>query len=110
MEILQLISEQTPAVALAITIWWFSNRDILRLLQERREMIEALRIERKEWVEAIRLVTIQYEERIHASTESRMAQSAELHTLKNKIQELILKVEAVLMWTDKRAGTGGSDD
>lgn len=71
-------------------------------------MIEALRLERKEWVETIRQVTTQYEERIYASTEARMAHSAELHAMKNKIQELILKVEALLMRADR--GTGAGND
>lgn len=105
MEILQLISEQTPAVALAIVIWYFSNRDILRFLQERREMIEALRLERKEWIETIRQVTTHYEERMASATEARVAQASELHALKGKITELILKVEALLM----RHGGGSSD-
>jgi len=108
-DLLQLISEQTPAVALAITIWYFSNRDILRFLQERREMIEALRLERQEWTATLRQVTTQYEERMRTSTEARVAQTAELHALKSRMTELILKVEALLMMAKSLRGEDGND-
>lgn len=109
MELLQLISGQTPAVALAIVIWYFSNRDILRFLQERREMIEALRLERQEWLTAMRQITTQYEERTQAATETRVANTAELHALKSRMTELILKVEALLMIAKSSRGEGSND-
>lgn len=90
MELLQLISEQTPAVALAITIWFFSNREILRLLQERREIIEALRLERKEWNEALRLITERYDTRQREAIESKMNMASEMHALRSKLTEWML--------------------
>jgi hypothetical protein len=88
-ELLQLISEQTPAVALAITIWFFSNREILRFLQERREMIEALRQERLEWNEALRQITERYDNRQREATEAKMTVAAEMHALRGKLTEWI---------------------
>lgn len=90
MEIVQLISEQTPAVALAITIWFFSNREILRLLQERREIIEALRLERKEWNDALQKITERYDNRQREATEAKMNMASEMHALKNKVTEWML--------------------
>ena len=110
LELLQLISEQTPAVALAITIWFFSNRDTLRFLQERREMIEALRLERKEWNEELRLITERYDARQREATESKMLIQAEMHSLKGQITALILKIEAWLLNESRRGKqTGGND-
>lgn len=109
LELLQLISEQTPAVALAITIWFFSNRDTLRFLQERREMIEALRLERKEWNDELRLITDRYDMRQREATESKMLIQAEMHTLKGQITTLILKVEAWMARDDRRGGQSGGN-
>jgi hypothetical protein len=100
-ELLQLISEQTPAVALAITIWFFSNREILRLLQERREIIEALRLERQEWTKTLEHITERYDSRQREATEAKMTMAAEMHALRGKIMEWL---------TGNRARPDGGND
>ena len=97
---LQALFAQSPAVALALLIWWYSNRDILRLLQERRDMIEAIRAERDEWLEALRQVVADYKTDTRLSIEARVSVQAELHALRSKMTELILKVELLLMRVD----------
>ena len=103
MELLQLLSEQTPAVALAITIWFFSNREILRLLQERREIIEALRLERREQSEALQKIAERYDNRQREATEAKMTIAAEMHALKNKLTEWMLN-------EGRRSKQGGGND
>lgn len=107
---LQALFAQSPAVALALLIWWYGNRDILRLLQERREIIEALRTERKEWMDALRQVLADYRADSRASVETKANLAAELHSLKNKMTDLVLKVEMLLMRVDgDKRKTDGND-
>lgn len=107
---LQALFAQSPAVALALLIWWYGNRDILRLLQERREIIEALRVERKEWMDALRQVLADYRTDSRASVETKANLAAELHSLKGKVTELLLKVELSLMRVDENERKPGKND
>lgn len=93
----QALLGQSPALALAFFIWYMSNKDLLRLLQERREMLDALRVDAKELQETLKQVAGDYRAELRAASESKVAVQGELHALRNKIAELILKVEAVLM-------------
>jgi hypothetical protein len=90
--LLQSLFVQSPAAALALLIWYFSNKEFLRLLEERREMIQALQ-----------QITRQYDEMQRLATEARVTTNAEIHALRGKITELILKVEMLLMRVEKKA-------
>ena len=89
-EIVQLISEQTPAVALAIIVLWFYNRLTLDFLRERKEMLEALRAERKEWMDDERQRNHQLLDAYRAAIEAISSMRAEMHALKGKITEFML--------------------
>ena len=90
MELIELISEQTPAVALCIVILFYYNRDSLRYLEERREMIETLRNERREWIEATRVLNQQYNDLLRTSVEAMSKMAAEMHALRGKLTEWML--------------------
>lgn len=107
---IQALFSQSPALALALFIWYYSNRDILRLLQERRDIIEALRVERKEWLDTLRIMLADYRNDSRASLEAKVAIQAELHALRGKMTDLILKVEMLLMRAGKDDQRSGSDD
>lgn len=109
---IQSIFLQSPALALALFIWYYSNRDILRILQERREMIEALRLERKEWLATLQQVMADYRVDSRSLLTASEGVKAEMHALRGKMTELILKVEIVLMRAEKdedNKKSGGHD-
>jgi hypothetical protein len=95
--LLQSLFVQSPAAALALLIWYYSNRDLLRFMQERREMIDALH-----------QITSKYDAMQQQATEARVITNAEMHALRGKIQELIHKVEILLMRVEKQAGASGN--
>lgn len=102
----QALLGQSPALALAFFIWYMSNKDLLRLLQERREMLDAMRLDAKETQETLKQVAADYKAELRASSESKVAVQSEIHALRGKMTELILKVEAVLLRiaNDKKGG------
>lgn len=110
---LQLLFTQSPALALALFIWYYTNKDMLRLLQERREDAEAIKAERKQWIDDLRAsdkammddlrrVTDQYMAELKLAYETRTAVRAEMNEVKEKMTDLIHKVEMVLMRVDPR--------
>ncbi len=60
-------------------------------------MIDALRIERKEWTSEMREVADNYRDEMRTASEAKVVLQSEMHALRNKVQELILKVESLLM-------------
>lgn len=89
LEIVQLISEQTPAVALAIIVLWFYNRLTLDYLRERKDFLETLRTERREWLDGERQRNQQLLDAYRAAIEAIAAMRAEMHALRNKVQEFM---------------------
>lgn len=107
-QLFQAFFSQSPALGLALVIWYFMNRDLLRLLQERREDVDALRAERAQWIADLRQVEDdsrseahrvldQYSQEMKLAYESRTTMLSQLAELKAKMQELISKVEQVLL-------------
>lgn len=90
MDILNVISEQTTSVALAVVIMWFYNKLVLDFLAERKEMIDALRTERKEWIMKSDLYLNQLFEINRQSVEGLSLVRSEMHALKGRVTELLL--------------------
>lgn len=105
---LQLLFSQSPALALAFLIWYYSNKELLRLLEERREMIEEVAADRKEIIDTIRseraetrdemtqLLT-SYRDELRLSTEAQVGLKSEIHALRNRLQVVITKVDTILL-------------
>ena len=74
MEIVQLISEQTPAVALAILVLWFYPRLTLDYLRER-----------KEWLDSERQMMQQLLDSYNRGVEAMTAMRDEMHALKGRL-------------------------
>lgn len=91
MDILEVISEKTTAIALALTVMYFYNKLVSDVLLERKELLEILRNERKEWLDVSHghietLFTI-----AQGNVEAMVGFRNEIHTLRNRLTEFYLK-------------------
>ncbi len=101
MDIVELLSEKTVSVALAIVVMYFYNKLVIDFLQERKEMIEALRTERREWLASSTKYLETLFEVSRTSTEAIALLRSEMHSLKSRITELMLQ---------GRKGAGGGNE
>lgn len=92
MDILSVISEQTTAIALALTIMWFYNKLVQDILLERKEWRDSIVAERKEWQSKSDTYINQLFEMNRQTIEAMTTNRMEMHALKNKITELLLSV------------------
>lgn len=90
MDILEIISEKTTAIALAIVVMYFYNKLVSDVLVERKNIIEALRIERQEWIKTSshHIETLFEMNRTMAQTAAEGI--AAIHMLRNDIARVVL--------------------
>ncbi len=93
MDILSVISEQTTAIALALTIMWFYNKLVQDILLERKEWRDSIVAERKEWQAKSDSYINQLFEINKAAVEALTSSRMEMHNLKSKITEILLLVQ-----------------
>jgi len=93
MELTKLLSEQTVSVSLAIAVLWFYNKLVVDYLDERKQILEILRLERKEWLEKEQNFLDKLFKLNAESTAAIIDNKAEIQALRGKINEFMLKEE-----------------
>lgn len=96
MELINLLTGQPAAVALAILALYWLNRNTLDFAREKREFIEIIRLERKEWLDEAREVRRELLDMQRASIEADKEVDHELHTLRDAITAVGLNVSQLL--------------
>lgn len=91
MDILEVISEKTTAIALALTVMYFYNKLVSDVLLERKELLEILRNERKEWLETSHSHMETLFTLVQGNVESMVGFRSEIHALRNRLTEIYLK-------------------
>lgn len=113
MELINLLTGQPAAVALAILALYWLNRNTLEFAREKREIIEIIRLERKEWLEEARDVRRELLDMQRASVEADKEVDHELHTLRDAITAISLNVSQLLEKVGRSAQSspkGGNPD
>jgi hypothetical protein len=95
LEILQLISEQTPSVALSLVVMYFYNKLVLDMLKERKDWVDTQRLERLE------LLTV-----TKASIEANVNSANHIHRLSGEVQKAAFEIQrlANLLGMGKKRG------
>lgn len=106
MEIINLLTGQPAAVALAILALYWLNRNTLEFAREKREIIEIIRLERKEWLDEARETRRELLDMQRASIEAEKAASHELHTLRGAITTIGLNVQQLLGRDERQTPRG----
>jgi hypothetical protein len=100
LELLQLISEQTPSVALSLVVMYFYNKLALDMLKERKEWVDSQRLERLELLGVTK-----------ASIEANVNSANQSHRLNGEIQKLVYEIQrlSLVLGVGKKGDSGGDD-
>jgi hypothetical protein len=109
-ELINLLTGQPAAVALAILALYWLNRNTLEFVREKRELIEIIRSERKEWLDEAREVRRELLDIQRASIEAEKAMGHELHTLRSAVTAIGLNVQRLLERVAPHAPGAGSGE
>lgn len=110
MELLNLLTGQPAAVALAILAMYWLNRNTLEFAREKKELLDIVRAERKEWLEQARedrreLIDVQ-----RASIEADAEVKRELHALRNQLATIVTGVQVLVSRFGNAPGSSTTGD
>lgn len=96
MELINLLTGQPAAVALAILAMYWLNRNTLEFAREKRELLEIIRAERKEWLEQARADRSEFIALQRASIETDAQVKNELHALRTQLTPLVAGINLLV--------------
>lgn len=113
MELINLLTGQPAAVALAILAMYWLNRNTLEFAREKRELLEIIRAERKEWLDQAREERRELLDIQRASIEADKQGSHEIHALRNQLAAVVTGVQYLVAKAGgepPRQSAGGGQD
>lgn len=93
MELINLLTGQPAAVALAILAMYWLNKNTLDFAREKRELLEIIRAERKEWQDTSREDRREVIDISRASIETDKDVKHELHALRQPLTDIRLDIQ-----------------
>lgn len=113
MELINLLTGQPAAVALAILAMYWLNKNTLDFAREKRELLEIIRGERKEWMDTSREDRREVIDISRASIEADKDVKHELHALRQPLTDIRLDIQwikAKMGGETSRGGERGNPD
>lgn len=96
MELINLLTGQPAAVALAILAMYWLNRNTLEFAREKREMLEIIRAERREWLDQARADRAELTSLQRSSIETDVQVKNELYALRTQLAPLVTNLQFVV--------------
>lgn len=96
MELINLLTGQPAAVALAILAMYWLNRNTLEFAREKRELLEIIRAERKEWLDQARADRTELIALQRSCIETDAQVKNELHSLRNQLTPIVAAINTLL--------------
>jgi hypothetical protein len=92
-ELLNLLTGQPAAVALAILAMYWLNRNTLDFAREKRELLDIIRTERKEWLDGAREERRELIDISRSSIDADKQVAHELHALRQPLTDIRLDIQ-----------------